>query len=755
MAQQHTFTATAGRGILPLLAKELAQIGVNNIRETTGSVQFKGALIDAYRVCLWSRLANSVLMPIARFDATTSDALYKGIYEMQWEDHLRTSEDTIAVQFNSFRSKIQHTQYGAQRVKDGIVDRFRDQTGTRPSVDLHQPDVRINVYVRHNSATVSIDLSGESLHKRGYRTEQTLAPLKENLAAAILYIAEWPQLAASGASLIDPMCGSGTLLIEAALMAADIAPGLSRDYFGFHYWKQHDKEIWSQLLAEAQRRKMAGLSRLPVIIGGDRDARAIKAATENIAQAGLADRIHLEHRGVSDWHTVDNLPQQGVVVTNPPYGERIGRELDLPALYGQLGRLITDELPAWRSCLITDDASLTNNMRLTQINRRPMDNGPIACEIINFYAPRKAKPTSSAEFKPVSPLAAPTSVWENAKVAAAPADVYQSPAPAKPVDTSELSEHSEMFANRLTKNSKHLRKWARKQPTTAYRVYDADLPEYAVAIDVYGDHVHVQEYAAPKEISVDKALARLDDVMALIPQVLGVPAENVALKLRQRQRGKQQYEAYGKQKKRFQVSEFDCDFWVNLTDYLDTGLFLDHRITRQRISKMAAGQDFLNLFAYTGAATVHAAAGSAKTTTTLDMSNTYLSWAQDNMTLNGFTGAAHQFVRANCLEWLLEAQKSDQRYGLIFLDPPTFSNSTRMEGVFDIQRDHIELLTQTANLLTEKGVLVFSTNRRDFKLDNAALPMLEITDVRRSTLPEDFKRNPKIHACWEIRQAAK
>ena len=728
----HKFTVTAARGMLPLLANELAEMGIKDTKQEQGNIRFIGNLEDAYRVCLWSRVAIRVLMPIAHFSAKTTDELYQGIHDLPWEDHLDAEGTTIAVDFNSFRSKIHHTQYGAQRVKDGIVDRFREQTGQRPSVDLFQPDLRVNVYLKNNQAIVSIDLSGESLHKRGYRIANTAAPLKEHLAAAILMTAQWPRLARQGWGLIDPMCGSGTILIEAAMIAADIAPGSHRDYFGFLYWKLHDREAWQRLKAEAERRRHSGLARLPIITGGDANPKAVEAARDNIAEMGLADRISVEQRELLDWPAqAKSLPESGLIVCNPPYGERMGDTAELHYLYESLGNIVSQSLPAWRTTIITDNEELGKFTGLTLFDSTPFDNGPISCQVLCYRAPR---PISNRTQRVEAIETVPTE-----KEVVITQDI-------------ELSEHANMFANRLKKNLKHLTKWARKNNITCYRLYDADLPDYAVAIDLYGDHVHVQEYAPPKSIDPDKAVQRLNDVMQVIPQVLGVPASQVALKLRQKQRGTQQYEAHGTQKKRFKVTESGLSFWVNLTDYLDTGLFLDHRITRQMIAEQAVGKAFLNLFAYTGTATVYAAAGNAESTTTVDMSNTYLQWAEDNMALNGFTAEKHRYVRANCLEWLQEAQQAPEKYGLIFLDPPTFSNSSRMDGVFDIQRDHVSLINMTANLLTKEGILIFSTNRRDFKMDDKALSGLTIKDISRATLPKDFERNTKIHYCWLIQK---
>jgi len=484
----HKFTVTAARGMLPLLAVELTEMGIKDTKQEQGNIRFMGSLEDAYRVCLWSRVAIRVLMPIAHFSAKTTDELYEGINKLPWEDHIDAEGSTIAVDFNSFRSKIHHTQYGAQRVKDGIVDRFREQTGVRPSVDLFQPDLRVNVYLKNNQAIISIDLSGESLHKRGYRVANTAAPLKEHLAAAILLTAQWPRLAKQGWGLVDPMCGSGTILIEAAMIAADIAPGSHRDYFGFLYWKQHDKQAWQRLKAEAERRRHSGLARLPVIKGGDEKLKAVEAAQANIAEMGLSDRISVEQRELLDWPAhAKSLPESGLIVCNPPYGERMGDVTELHYLYESLGNIVSQSLPAWRTTMITDNEALGKFTGLTLFDSTPFDNGPIACKVLCYRAPR---PVSNHSQR--SEIVAETQQVETETKVIIPQDI-------------ELSEHAEMFANRLKKNLKHLGKWARKNKIECYRLYDADLPDYAVAIDLYADHVHVQEYAPPKTIDSDKS----------------------------------------------------------------------------------------------------------------------------------------------------------------------------------------------------------------------------------------------------------
>jgi 23S rRNA (guanine2445-N2)-methyltransferase / 23S rRNA (guanine2069-N7)-methyltransferase len=391
---------------------------------------------------------------------------------------------------------------------------------------------------------------------------------------------------------------------------------------------------------------------------------------------------------------------------------------------------MTSDFPGWRTAVITDDASLGKFTGLTIFETAPFDNGPIPCEVLYY---RASKPVQS-----VQPIKNKSTEED---------DII------KPDEHMEVSENAHMFANRLKKNVSHLAKWARKNDVHAYRVYDADLPDYAMAIDLYGDQVHVQEYAPPKQIDPEKAVTRLKEALYLIPQVLNLPASAVTLKVRQRQRGNEQYRVHGQQNQRFEIQENGLRFWVNLEDYLDTGLFLDHRDVRRHIMETARGKSVLNLFAYTGTATVYAAAGGAKETTTVDMSNTYLAWAQDNMRLNGFEGEQHQFVRADCLKWLEEAKEDKTRYDLIFLDPPTFSNSSKMDISFDIQRDHVQLLEQVLALLTKGGKLIFSTNARQFKLDEQIKSAYSVNDITNSTMPKDYDRNKKIHVCYEISES--
>ena len=706
---------------MAILMSELSDLGAKEVREQPAGVEFSADLATAYRICLWSRTANRLLLPLASFQADTPEALYEGVQGINWAEHF-SQHATLAIDFVSRNSKIQHSQFGAQKVKDAIVDQFRAATGERPSVDVQRPDIRINVFLQRDQATVYLDLSGDSLHMRGYRQTGGAAPLKENLAAAILLRAGWPQVAAVGGALIDPMCGSGTLLIEAAMIAADIAPGLLRQRFGFLAWKKHDDALWHSLLGEAQQRREKGLEKIPPIFGYDVHPKAIEFSQQNANAAGLDEYIRISKRDVAELQRPPSS-ETGLLVVNPPYGERLGERESLELLYQSLGERLKAEFGGWQAAVFTGNPELAKLMGIRAKKQHNMFNGALPCKLLRFD---------------VQPE------WFMSE--------QRGPRPAKP---EELGPGAEMLANRLRKNMKELGRWAKRERVSCYRLYDADMPEYAFAIDLYqGEQrwVHVQEYEAPKSVDEKKARQRLREAMAVIPEVLALPQDNVYFKVRKRQKGSGQYTKQASEKQFFEIEEQGCHFWVNFADYLDTGLFLDHRITRRMVGEMAAGKRFLNLFAYTGTATVYAAKGGAKSTLTVDMSNTYLDWARRNMSLNGFENDAHQFVQADCLEWLEKGGVyKRQSFDLIFLDPPTFSTSKRMSDTFDVQRDHKRLIELAMALLTDQGTLIFSNNFRKFKLDLALEQAFEVENISAKTLSRDFKRNPKIHNCWRIR----
>jgi 23S rRNA (guanine2445-N2)-methyltransferase / 23S rRNA (guanine2069-N7)-methyltransferase len=580
------------------------------------------------------------------------------------------------------------------------------------------------------------------MHRRGYRDAITMAPLKENLAASLLIAMDWPQRAKEGESFCDPLCGSGTFLIEAAMIAADIAPQLNREYFGFLAWKGHNSSAWDKLLSDAKQRAETGLASMKCSISGsDKSTQVVRVAEQNIARAGLQDVIDIRIGNIKQIQYPSSMPS-GLLVCNPPYGVRLESSGAGPAsLYADLGKVFKSQFGGWRVAVITGNTDLMYRLRLKTTSVLKCTNGGIDCRLYQADVPKGLV----GGFSPEEMSDESDDNSANTKSPWATSSVLKLP-PVK-------QAHSVMFANRLAKNFKQLKKWAKTEGAGAYRVYDADLPEYALAIDVYESdqrYVHVQEYRAPA--TIDKAIAaeRLKAAIAEIPDVLGCDPDAISLKVRRRQSGSDQYEKLQSRKEMHIISEHVCKFEVNLFDYLDTGIFADHRKIRQWIFKQAKDLRFLNLFAYTGTATVHAALGGAKSTTTVDMSSNYLAWAERNLALNLSNKGEHEFIRADCLDWL-ENPPEGAQFDLILLDPPTFSNSNKMEQDWDVQRDHVKLIRQALKLLSPDGLLIFSNNFRKFKLDEKNLDRYEITDKSRASIPRDYSRNAKIHQCYFIK----
>lgn len=712
--------ATSPKGLEGLLFEEIKALTGSATKETPGGVHFQTSLAAAYRVILWSRLANHVLLPLAQFPAPDANALYQGALGIEWAAHFGI-EQSFAVFFSSRKSALQHSQFGAQKVKDAIVDQFRERCGERPSVSRSQTQIHINVFIDRDQATVSLNLSGASLHRRGYREQGAASPLMENLAVGILLRAGWPQIARDGGCLLDPCCGSGTLLIEAALLAADIAPGLLRQDFGFLHWRQHDTHAWSQLLAEAHSRREQGLLRLTRLNGSDNNRKAVAIARENVERVGLSEYIEIQHQDLSAARAPQNC-STGLVIVNPPFAEHLA----LPELYEKLGETLKSHFDGWQAAVLTADPALGKYLGLGARRRYPFFNGTASNTLLCFTLNQDAYRHRPNE--PLQPLAA-EQCREQGRTSA------------------------EMFGNRLRKNFKTMTRWAKSKHIHCYRMYDADLPEYSVAIDIYDGEqrwVHLQEYAAPKTIEAPVAERRFREACAVTLSELGIPAAQLFSKQRSRQRGSAQYEKLDTNGLFQIVEEQGLRFYVNFTDYLDTGLFLDHRPVRAWIRDAAKDKQVLNLFAYTGTASVYAAAGGARQVVSVDMSRTYIEWAKRNFTLNQLPLAAHPFIQADCLEWLRNAEPTRQ-FDLIFLDPPSFSNSKRMDTTLDIQRDHESLIQLAMSHLHPTGLLLFSTNLRSFKLSDVILAQYHTEDRTAASIPEDFARNPRIHQCWAIR----
>ncbi|HBU4097415.1 TPA: bifunctional 23S rRNA (guanine(2069)-N(7))-methyltransferase RlmK/23S rRNA (guanine(2445)-N(2))-methyltransferase RlmL [Klebsiella pneumoniae] len=696
--------ASTARGLEELLKTELEGLGATDCQVVQGGVHFQGDTRLLYQSLMWSRLASRIMLPLGECRVYSDLDLYLGVQAIPWTEMFNPGA-TFAVHFSGLNDEIRNSQYGALKVKDAIVDSFTRKNLPRPNVDRESPDLRINVWLNKETAHISLDLSGEGLHLRGYRDGTGMAPIKENLAAAIVMRSGW----VPGTPLLDPMCGSGTLLIEAAMLATDRAPGLHRGHWGFGGWAQHDDGIWKEVKAEAQTRARQGLAAYESrFYGSDVDARVIERARRNARRAGIGELIDFDVKDVAQLNNPLPKGPYGTVISNPPYGERLESEPALIALHSLLGRIMKSQFGGWNLSVFSASPELLSCLQLRADKQFKAKNGPLDCVQKNYHLAESegGKPAMLAED----------------------------------------------FANRLRKNLKKFEKWARQEGIECYRLYDADLPEYNVAIDRYADWVVVQEYAPPKTVDAHKARQRLFDIIAATIAVLDMAPNKLVLKTRERQKGKNQYQKMAEKGDFIEVQEYNARLWVNLTDYLDTGLFLDHRIARRMLSQMSKGKDFLNLFSYTGSASVHAGLGGARSTTTVDMSRTYLEWAERNLRLNGLTGRAHRLMQADVLGWLRE---STEQFDLIFIDPPTFSNSKRMEDAFDVQRDHIRLMTDLKRLLRKGGTIMFSNNKRGFRMDHDGLAALGLKaqEISQKTLSQDFARNRQIHNCWLITAA--
>ncbi len=686
-----------------------------------GGVEINAGIEAVYLICLHSRLANRVFCELGQAQVENETQLYQAVYQIDWDSHL-SARDSIAVSATLSRSKLNHGHFVALKAKDAIVDRFRDNCGSRPVVAKKQPDIQVHINIHHNQASISLDLSGESLHRRGYRLQHSGAPLKEHLAAALLIQAGWPKEKNVTLRLVDPMCGSGTFAIEAAMMAANVAPGLERSYFGFKKWSLHNPQLWQDCIDQA--RQAVDMNSATRIYASDYDATALEIARANAKRSQVEDLIEFSHQQVADLE-IPATQTETLVICNPPYGHRLDGDQDLGQLYGDIGSALQRLAPA-KLAIISANPDLLHRLKLKRISRKDVKNGPLECLFAIF---------ETADEGEKADLDVPSRII---------ADEIAVP-----------------LRNRLTKNARHLQRWANRNNVSCYRVYDADLPEFAFALDRYQSEIapevewfHLQEYQAPATIESDKAEYRIRVAVDVIRDLFSIPDEQLFCKTRRRQSGSGQYQKQDQRNELYQVREGTASLLINLSDYLDTGLFLDHRVTRDMVYHHAQNKSVLNLFCYTAAVGVQAALGGASSVMNIDLSTTYLKWARENYLLNRLDDETrYQFVRADIVELLKCPDRfSLQRsYDLIFFDPPSFSNSSKMQQTLDIQRDHEDLIKLAMNLLANDGLLLFSTNRRGFKLADQIRQSYQARDISHSTLPEDFKRNPKIHRCWEIR----
>lgn len=774
------FFASCLAGCEQLLAGELKSLGIDRVRPLGGGVAFFCAPVDAMRACLWSRIASRILLVLGRVNAGDADLLYAGVYDMPWADVL-SDDATIAVRAHGTNEQLRNTRFTALKVKDAVVDRMRTARDVRPSVDTASPRSAIDVRVREGRATVSLDFSGEALNRRAYLApdDKEDAVLACSIAAASLALAGWEEMAHDGATLIDPACRDGILLVEAALSACDCAPGLHRRRWGFMGWAHYDRAAWAALVKEAQSRFEAGLARMggqdvassPSDDRPDPDrVRLVGASTSSpfIARA----RNHVRHAGVRSVVSVELGDADGMAelvrghkaLRHAPL-VLVAANFDARSRADSPAQVQADEAAFASACALAGDRTGGN----ADIGADGKPNTQAAGKS-RFLAIGAQDVASRFGDAPAARLKVgrgrvETSVelFDSAPTGAHAIEVPDSFGGASH-EIEVFEDSSGQFAARLRKVFKERRKWAAREGVTCYRVYDSDLPDYAVAIDWYtgagqargNDYLHIAEYAPPSSIDADKARRRFKDVLAIAPVVCGIRPDHVFAKTRMREKGGGQYRNAGSRAYVTSVEENGHLFEVDLAGRLDTGLFLDHRLTRELVGSRAEGARFLNLFAYTGTASVYAAAGGASETTTVDLSQTYLDWARRNMEANGFSGDEHTFEKADVMRWITQARRSGMRFDLAFVDPPTFSNSKSMgKRTWDVQRDHVELLIGVSRLLAEDGQAIFSCNLRSFKpyIDELEKYGVQLEDVSLSTIPEDFSRTPKIHKCYIVRRA--
>ncbi len=721
--EKRTCFATTSRGIEHILREELLDLGAETAVTSHSGVDFTCGLLRLYEICLRSRTANRVLLQIGAGRYAGEADLYRISAGFPWEEHMETGS-TFSITASSRDKAFSHTSFLGLKVKDGLVDRFREKTGLRPSVDSEKPDITFHVHAEGGEVLLYLDASGGSLHQRGYRKQTVEAGLKEHAAAAMLLKSGWAEAAGKGLPLVDFMCGAGTIPIEAALIARGIAPGIYRRYFGFYHWKQHRREEWSAV-RKAAREKLeelktgGGTAGGPVILGFDRDPLAITAARANARSAGVDGIVRFSRTALHEHPAAAGPP--GLVCINPPYGIRLEESEMIPALYQEIGRQLKRRFNGWRAAVLVPDAEAGRYLGLQADSVSALSNGEIHSKLVQLSV------TPENAFRVHFPFYAALRGKGN------------------------VESHLEDFQNRLMKNKKQLAACRKKQDISCYRIYDADIPEYAAAIDIYEhSYAYIQEYEPPPEIPKEKARFRLIEMVGGVSEAMGIPKENIYVTQRRRQRGDGQYGKTGTTESFVPVREGGLTFLVNFTDYLDTGLFLEHRELRSRIRAEAAGKKFLNLYAYTGTASVYAAAGGASEVVSVDTSGRYLAWGKQNLLINNIPLAGYRGIRSDCVSWL---EKCSERFDCIFVDPPSFSNSKDRPGDFVLDRDYQTLIGNAAGLLASGGVIYFTTHLKGFTPELDTIAGTVYRDITECITPPDFKTGKGSYNCYEIKKA--
>ncbi len=690
-----------------LLKDELMSLGAVEVNEALAGVFFQASPEAVMRMIMWSRLANRFYRFLHRGDCRNQTDLYDAIQTVDWYAQVNDLPKTLSIRFAGTNKQLKNTHFSSQVCKDAICDQLGENYGKRPQVIKKGGHLSIFGRLKSDRLDIFQDLTGHSLHLRGYRQENTLAPLKENLAAAILIRAGWYEKAQLNYNLIDPMCGSGTLLLEGWQIACDMAPNAQLMSHALFSWCDFSSHQWVSLQKEAADRLDCGVMRYKgQIIGVDHHKESIDIANDNLSRLPANKRISFNYRTLDKFRIT---PHKNLIVCNPPYGIRLKKN-HLQS-WQRLSHWLTQQANGAQAAILTPNAAKGWMVGYREQKSYVLFNGALPVQLRMFSINKKNR------------LSVPDGQYFS------------------------LPAGAQSLANRLKKKLIHLREWVEVNEIEAYRLYDADMPEFAFAIDIYKDFVVIQEYQAPKSIDVKKVKTHLEWALLAVQSVLGISDQQIHLKTRQKQKQTSQYEKQDQvQDTRLVIREHGRKYFVDLTQYLDTGLFLDHRWLRNHIQKQSKGLSVLNLFSYTGTISVAAAFGGARSVTSVDTSRTYLGWSVDNFNINKLK-VKHNVVRQDVLPFL---QSDRNTYDLIIVDPPTYSNSHSRVQDWDVQRDHARLLKLCLKKLTKDGTVYFSNNFKKFKLDDQLVELFSVNDITVQSLDKDFEHS-KIHCCYELK----
>ncbi|CAL4326422.1 bifunctional 23S rRNA (guanine(2069)-N(7))-methyltransferase RlmK/23S rRNA (guanine(2445)-N(2))-methyltransferase RlmL [Buchnera aphidicola] len=699
----HYLFASTNFGTEKLLEKELLFIGAKKLNVINGGIYFEANELLLYKSLMWSRIASRIFLCIKKFKISDKEELYSNIYSINWTK-IFCVKNTFLINFKGINNIIRNSLFGALIIKDAIVDQFNKTYSARPNINPINPDIRIKSFLfNDNTIHIMLDLSGPALNKRGYRKNSHSTPIKENLGAAIVLNSEWN----NSIPMIDPMCGSGTLLIEAAMIACDRAPGLKRLKWGFESWKKYNKNVWINVVKEAEKRFKIGIKKCLKnhFIGYDYNPTVIENAKINASNAGLSKIIKFFTQNLNDLKNVYSIATIGIILSNPPYGERQQTESQLVGLYIQLGVSSKRYFQNWKLSIFSSSKFLLNFLQMQSDKEYILKNGALNCIQKNY------------------------TIFSN-----------------------KLNIEDNEYSNRLKKNFNKLKKWTIREKIECFRVYNADLPNYNIIVDIYSKWLVIQEYKAPKLINCKKSHKRLCHAIYYAKEILSIDINNIIFKIRQKNKNKTQYKKLFDSNSFIIIKEYNAKFLVNLVDYLDTGLFSDKRLIRKLLGVMSPGKDFLNLFSYTGTASVYAGLGKANSTTSVDISNTYIEWSIRNMSINNLNGSNHNFIKADCLNWL---QKNNKKFDLIFINPPTFSNSKNMKKSFDLKRDYLILMRYLKSTLRYNGNIIFSSSTRNFNINIDSLEKIKLyaKNITEKTQCKDHLNNSNIFHSWLIKHA--